>query len=120
MPQLDNPRHEAYCQSRAKGFSSADAYEDAGFAPGNGHGSRLSRNPEVKARTAELRGEQVDISGANLRGVVAALLRLSAASENMETAGAIKEGRETLLQAHRLAEILVGQRVKVRLHDDYE
>ncbi len=114
MPTLDNPRHEAFCQARARGFSPGDAYEDAGFAPGNGHSHRLLRHPEVIARTAELRAEQADISGANLRGVVAAMLRLSAASEAMESPGAIKEGRETLLQAYRLAETFADRRARDR------
>ena len=101
-------------RARAKGFSPGDAYAGAGFAPGNGHSHRLIRHPEVIARTAELRAEQADISGANLRGLVSALLRLSEASEVMDSPGAIKEGRETLLQAHRLVEIFAERRDKDR------
>ena len=40
MPQLENLRHEAFAQARAKGARLDDAYEDAGFAPSNGHASR--------------------------------------------------------------------------------
>jgi phage terminase small subunit len=43
MPVLDNPRHEAFAQARAKGARLEQAYEEAGFAPGNGHASRLDR-----------------------------------------------------------------------------
>ncbi|MGI8840972.1 MAG: hypothetical protein ACR2F8_09385 [Caulobacteraceae bacterium] len=115
MPILDNPRHEAFCQARAKGFSPEDAYEEAGFSPGNEHAARLGRRPEVRARLGELRAEQSDIGGAKLRAVIATLLRLTAASEALESPAAIKEGRETLLEAYRLAEILTRERKDERI-----
>ena len=65
MPLLKNPRHEAFAHARAKGALLDDAYEDAGFAPGNGHASRLAQRPEVAGRIAELRALQSDLGEAN-------------------------------------------------------
>ena len=81
MPLLENPRHEAFAQARAKGARLEDAYEDAGFTPGNRHASRLAERREVIDRIAELRALQADLCDANLQGVVASLLRVAKASE---------------------------------------
>jgi len=50
MPILQNARHEIFAQSRAKGARLEDAYEDAGFIPGNGHAGKLAQRPEVSER----------------------------------------------------------------------
>ncbi|MGI9170060.1 MAG: hypothetical protein ACR2FH_07800, partial [Caulobacteraceae bacterium] len=57
MPVLDNPGHEAFALARAKGARLEDAYECAGFAPGNRHAARMAALPEVAERTVELRAE---------------------------------------------------------------
>ena len=111
---LENPRHEAFAQARAKGALLDDAYEDAGFAPGNGHASRLAKRPEVAERIAELRAEQSDIGAAGPRGVIATLLRLAEAGLTQGTAGGIKEARETLLEARRLYDNLADRRQRER------
>ena len=101
MPILENPRHEAFAQARAKGAGLDDAYEAAGFAPGNKHASRLALRPEVAERVMELR-VKFDAEGANDQAVIAALLRLAEASAALATPAAIKEARLTLMEAHRL------------------
>ena len=45
MPILQNPRHEAFAQSRSRGALLDEAYEHAGFIPGHGHASRLAATP---------------------------------------------------------------------------
>ena len=102
MPLLPNPRHEAFAQARAKGALLDDAYEDAGFAPGNGHASRLAWRSEVAGRIAELRAEQVELGEANPQAVIAALPRMAKASETLATPAGVKEARLTLLEACRL------------------
>ncbi len=102
MPLLQHPRYEAFAQARAKGASPDDAYEDAGFAPGNGHASRLSRLPEVAERIAELRALQAELDGARTQAVIAALLRVAKASEMAANPAALKEIRLTLLEVNRL------------------
>jgi len=114
MPLLENPRHEAFARSRAQGAYLDDAYEDAGFAPGNGHASRLAKREEVAERIAELRAEQPDIVGAGRRGAIITLLRLVEAGLSQGTPGGVKEARETLLEARRLYDILADRRQRER------
>ncbi len=118
MPLIPNQRHETYCQARARGFTKDDAYEVAGYAPRSRHGARLQRRPDIAERIAELRAEQIDLSGATLRAVVASLIRLSAASEAMTGPTAIKEARETLLEAWRMSEELRTRREIERKEDE--
>jgi len=54
MPALENTRHEAYAQARAKGRTMDQAYIEAGFAPNKGNAARLNTNDRIKARIAEL------------------------------------------------------------------
>ncbi|MGI9170068.1 MAG: hypothetical protein ACR2FH_07840, partial [Caulobacteraceae bacterium] len=86
-----------------------DAYECAGFAPGNRHAARMAALPEVAERTVELRAE-FDIESANDQAVIAALLRLAQSSEALATPAGIKEARLTLLEARNLRSTLARDR----------
>jgi cellobiose-specific phosphotransferase system component IIA len=110
MPILQNPRHEAFAQARAKGALMDDAYESAGFAPGNGHASRLAKQPEMIERVAELRAQQADANDANAQAVIAELIRMAKAGEALKTPAGVKEARINLLEAHRLADTLAKTR----------
>jgi hypothetical protein len=110
MPILQHPRHEAFAQARAKGARLDDAYEDAGFAPGNGHASRLALRPEVAERIGELRADCSELTESNTQAVIGALLRISKAGEALASPGGIKEARETLMQAWRLSNDLAHNR----------
>src|SRR5438045_7897045 len=79
MPALANPRHEAFAQARARGAYLEDAYEDAGFAPGHGHASRLARTTCIVERIAELRAQKVDLDEARTHALIGGLLRLAKA-----------------------------------------
>ena len=114
MPILQNPRHETFAQARAKGALLDDAYEDAGFAPGNGHASRLALRPEVAERIGELRAERSELIDSNTQAVVAALLRIAKASEALASPAGIKEARVTLLEARRLGSSLADERARER------
>lgn len=57
MPQLSNPRHEAYAINRAAGLKQLDAYVNAGFEASASAASQLEARPEVKARIQEVIGE---------------------------------------------------------------
>ncbi len=106
MPVLPNPRHEAFAQARARGARLEIAYEDAGFAAGQGHASRLAAQPEIAARIAEIREEQIELQAASPQAVIAALLKVARAHEATGTAAAIKEVRLTLLEVDRLRDSL--------------
>src|SRR5260221_4711672 len=102
MAILQNQSHEAFAQARAKGARLEDAYEDAGFMPGNGHASRVALRPEVAERIAELRALRPNIAEASTPGVIAALLSLAKTLQTQ--AGGAKEARLALLEACRLQE----------------
>jgi hypothetical protein len=102
MPILQNARHEAFAQARAAGARLDDAYEDAGFAYGRGHSSRLAATPEVAERIAELRAARAAETDASEQAVIAALLRIAKAGEDMTTPAALREVRLTLIEAQKL------------------
>lgn len=102
MPILQNTRHEAFAQARARGARRDDAYEDAGFAGGNDHAWQLEARPEVAERIAELRAARADLSEANPEAVIAPLLRMARASEALDTPAGVREARLTLIEACRL------------------
>ena len=106
MPLLPNPRHEAFAQARAQGARLEIAYEDAGFAAGQGHASRLAAQPDIVERIAELREEQADLHAARPQAVIAALLKVAKACEAAGSPAAIREARLTLLEVERLRQNL--------------
>ncbi len=110
MPILQNSRHEAFAQARAKGATLEDAYEDAGFTPGNGHACRLAFRPEVAERIAKLRQAAEDAVAASPAAIISALVRMAAASEALASPSAAKEARLNLLEAYRLQRELAVER----------
>lgn len=101
MPTLRNPRQEAFAQARAGGALLDDAYEAAGFAPGNRHASRLAARPEIAARIDELLTARDDVQGAHAHAVIGALLRLAEAVSAPGAAAALGEACRALVQAGR-------------------
>ena len=115
MPILSNPRHETFAQARAKGARLEDAYEDAGFSPGNGHASRMAKLDMIADRIAELRAQAVRIDDAGPAALIAALLDL-ARNGPAKTADA-REARLALLDAFRLRAEWSDDRAKERADD---
>lgn len=58
MPQLSNPRHEAFAAARANGMRQYEAYIAAGFEGNATAASQMANRPEVSARIAELAAER--------------------------------------------------------------
>lgn len=54
MPILKNARHERYCQELAKGKTSDEAYQLAGFSANRGNATRLKAKESVQSRLIEL------------------------------------------------------------------
>ena len=77
--------------------------EDAGFAPGNRHAARLARRPEVAERIAELRAEAGSLADAGGPAVVAGLIRIVQAGEDLKTPAAMKEARTALVEAWKIS-----------------
>jgi hypothetical protein len=116
MPPLDNPRHEAFAHSRAKGARLDDAYEDAGFVLCKGHPSRLARRPEVAERIAELRSLRNEAEDINPQRLIAGLLRMAKAAEASDNAALVKEARLALLDAARLHGVAASERHQDQVH----
>ena len=110
MPTLRNPRQEAFARARADGALLDDAYEAAGFAPGNRHASRLAGRPEVAARIDELLGARDDAREACADPVIGALLRLAEAVSAPGGVAALDEACRALVQARKLMDDARGAR----------
>ena len=115
MPALDNARHEAFAQARARGARVEEAYEDAGFTPGNDHGARLACRSDVAERIAELRAQQTDMEQASTQAVIAALLRVAKGAEAATTPAAMRELRLILLDVDRLRASMELDRQRERI-----
>lgn len=102
MPILQNARHEAFAQARARGARLEDAYEDAGFVADEAHAFRLAKSAEVAKRIADLRREQAEADDASPQAIIAALVRMARDAEACKTPAGTKEARLNLLEAHRL------------------
>ena len=116
MPVLQNLRHEKFAQARAIGTRLLEAYEDAGFVPDRSHAGRLERQADVAERIAELR---VSLEDAAPRTMIATLLRLAKASEDLGTPAGVKEARATLLEARRLIVEVTDERRTDRFENPY-
>ena len=92
MPTLQDPRHEAFAQARAKGALLIDAYESAGFVRHRGHPSRLALKDEVADRIAELRASQTEAEDVSPGGLLASLRRIIKAGENSENPALVNAG----------------------------
>ena len=113
MPILQNKRHEAFAQARANGVMLEDAYENAGFTPGNGHACRLAFRPEIAERIAALRQVAEEAVDASPQAIINALVRMAKANEALASPAAAKEARLNLLEAYRLqSEMLLARRME--------
>jgi hypothetical protein len=102
MTVLDNPRHEAFAQARARGVPIDDAFEDAGYTPDRSHARRLVKRADVAARIAQLRAERAQALDTSPQGLIASLMRLARASEGLNSASGMREARFFLMETARL------------------
>ena len=109
MPVLQNRRHEAFAQARARGALLIDAYEGAGFVRHRGHPSRLALKHDVAERIAELRAAQTDLEDTSPRGLLASLRRIIKAGENSANPALINAARLAIVDASRLQAELARQ-----------
>ena len=119
MPALQDRRHEAFAQARAKGALLIDAYESAGFVRHRGHPSRLALKDEVAERIAELRASQTEAEDVSPAGLLASLRRIIKAGENSETPALVNAARLAIVDASRIHAELVRHQVHERKHLDW-
>jgi hypothetical protein len=60
MPILENQRHEEFARGLAKGLTSDEAYQQAGFKANRGNATRLKANESVRKRVLELQATVVE------------------------------------------------------------
>ena len=83
MPVLTNQRHERFAQELARGKTTVDAYETAGYSHDRGAASRLSSKDNIRKRVAELQQSAWDKTELTREWVIEQLKALhSAAVEN--------------------------------------
>ncbi|MGH6986044.1 MAG: hypothetical protein ACRED9_04290 [Caulobacteraceae bacterium] len=99
MPELLNPRHEAFARARSRGVRLQDAYEEAGYAPDRSHASRLAGRPEIAERIAELRHDRLQ---ADPMTIIGTLMRIAGELMSQGTVPAYKEARAALVEARRI------------------
>ena len=63
MPQLKNPRYEAFSQELAKGTPAEHAYTAAGFRPSRQNASTLRHKTDISNRVGEILAERERIHG---------------------------------------------------------
>jgi len=105
MPRLNDARHEAFAQARARGMSRAAAQDAADLEPANAGAAHVDRRADVRARIAELRVTRDALRQADLEETVLGLLDLATRGDHA-SAAARREARAARLEAHRLAERL--------------
>lgn len=79
MPQLENPKHEAFAYQLARGKKQKEAYTLAGYTSNDSAASRLAASPAVQARVEELKVE------------IYQKVNLAMAEPNEETFGSLRE-----------------------------
>jgi hypothetical protein len=62
VPQLDNPKQEAFAVNIANGMRQGDAYEYSGYLRSPSGASQLASQPHVKQRIQELIQEKQDLA----------------------------------------------------------
>ena len=96
MPSLENPRHEAFAQARAKLETADQAYQTAGFREHRGNAARLSTKEFILARVAELAKASESATTLTIRErreICAAIARNSDEDANVRIAATIAEAK---------------------------
>ncbi len=103
MPVLQNPRHEAFAQARARGALLEEAYEYAGYVPRMNHASRLGKTPEIIERIAELNLSRFATHDISPKVWTDALLEAARASLALASVGGIEQARLAIVEAQRMS-----------------
>jgi hypothetical protein len=120
LPQLSDPRHEAFAQARARGANRSAAYAQAGYAPNRTNGSKLAAKPAVAARIAELERRRDQASEACLRDTIIGLMAEAHTGEALKSAAGLREARLARLDANRLWGLLQREEAQSRRPPDRE
>ncbi len=118
---LNNAKHEAFAQARARGLEHRAAYVTAGYFPSKDRGARLQQRPDVSGRIAAL-AEQRRWSGTrNIAPVIEEMAELAKTMATKETAAAAVAAKGLFVEIARLKALLPaddGGKKKPRIETD--
>ncbi len=80
MPVLPNPRHEGFCQERARGKSMIAAYRAAGYRGARYAASQLAAKAHIQARMLEIMGKGAERAEIDAESVLRELGRIGFAN----------------------------------------
>jgi hypothetical protein len=106
---LKNARHERFAQELAKGLPASKAYVAAGYRPSEPNSSRLTRNEQVSARVAELKGMAADKVVVTVAGLTERLLKIAAAGDGKTEAPLLSVSRAALMDVAKLNGLIVDR-----------
>jgi hypothetical protein len=122
MPPLPNAQYELMAQNLAKGMTQTKAYAEAGFKGGRRGASRLSTNPDIRGRVAEIQAEtlrkQTEKRVGTLETVHEALGRAEAVAERTGNAKALHDIAVTRAKLFGFGGLLTETSAQVRVNID--
>jgi phage terminase small subunit len=108
-PMLENSRHERFAQGLASGLTQLQAYAEAGYCGNHAHASRLSKNPRVRARVAEIMERAAARAEISVAMVTESLIRLAGKAENAGAAPGLAVARAAWMDAAKLNGLVVDR-----------
>ena len=108
MPLLENLHHEIFAQGVARGLKIKDAYAALGLDPQSGNAARLMKLACVIARVEQLRAEHAIVARASPMAAIIALMRMADQMETKATPAAVKEARQSVIEAVNLRERMLA------------
>ncbi len=143
MAPLKNPKHETFVRGLLENKTALDAYAAAGYARDDGNAARLSRNPKVQERLAELQSAIAAETTVTVQGLInelesarktaTDLKQLSAAIKAIEgkakLSGLLVERQkveitgnafENMTDTHEIALAWVDDQLKYRIEPYYD
>jgi len=110
MPEIRDPRREAFARAWADGFVPREAYDKAGYKAQDpnipGEVARIAGRDDVLERVTELRAEMDWGSTPDIAPVINELRRLAKKAGDMDTAAAMIAARGLLAEAAKLKRLL--------------
>jgi len=125
MRKLENARHEAYAQARARGAKIGDAYVEAGFKR-RSNAWRMNKFEVVNARIEELRADMPWGGATDLTPVISLLGKAAEQAVALNTAASLVAAKGLLVELAKFKLLLAAKverapppfMLKPRLSDD--
>jgi hypothetical protein len=100
MPQLNNPRHEAFAQHRYEGYTCDEAYERAGYKPNRHNAARLDRTEHIRTRVHELQERSARKHDINVDSLTERYYEVMALAQAKGDTSTMKAALDSLAKLH--------------------